>query len=123
MQVAWCENNTGSKGVSDRIPTVDLQNSNNAQYCEGGECLDQILVDQLRDHLKDVNDNATIVLHEQAVTDHPCIGVIRRNSPKSSNRVPHERIFRLRTMDPRSSMPTTIRSSILIIYYRRSSTS
>lgn len=63
VQVSWYENNTGSKGVSDRIPTVDLQNSNNAQYCEGGECLDQILVDQLRDHLKDVSGNATIVLH------------------------------------------------------------
>lgn len=63
VQVAWYENNTGSKGVGDRIVTIDLQNSNDARYCKGGECIDQILVDYLRDHLKDFNGNATIVLH------------------------------------------------------------
>lgn len=63
VQVAWWENNTGSKGVADRIPLVDLQNSKDSRYCEGGECLDQILSDYLRDHLNSFSGNATIVLH------------------------------------------------------------
>ncbi len=63
VQLAWYENNTGSKGVSDRILTVDFQDSKDTRYCEGGECLDQILVDYLRDHLKNFNGNTTIVLH------------------------------------------------------------
>ncbi|MBC2883803.1 phosphoethanolamine transferase [Ochrobactrum sp. CM-21-5] len=63
VQLAWYENNTGSKGVADRILDVDLQNSGDVRYCDGGECRDQILVDYLKDHLKDFNGNATVILH------------------------------------------------------------
>lgn len=63
VKVAWYENNTGSKNVADRIAMVDLQNSGDTRYCKSGECLDQILVDYLKEHLKNFNGNATIVLH------------------------------------------------------------
>ncbi len=63
VQVAWYENNTGSKGVADRIKTIDLQNAKDTRYCEGGECIDQILVDSLDKELKELTGNATIVLH------------------------------------------------------------
>ncbi len=63
VKVAWYENNTGSKDVANRIVTVDLQNSGDPRYCDGGECKDQILVDYLKDHLKDFDGNTTIVLH------------------------------------------------------------
>lgn len=63
LQVEWLENNTGSKGVADRIPYVELQDSKNLDYCEKGECRDQILVDYLRDHMAELKDNAVIVIH------------------------------------------------------------
>lgn len=63
VQVAWYENNTGSKGVADRIKTIELQAVKDARYCEGGECIDQILVDSLGKELNALSGNATIVLH------------------------------------------------------------
>ncbi|MBB5702821.1 lipid A ethanolaminephosphotransferase [Ochrobactrum daejeonense] len=63
VQVSWYENNTGSKGVADRIKQVDLQDSGDTRYCEGGECKDQILVDSLARELDATTGNATIVLH------------------------------------------------------------
>ncbi|GAA0598397.1 phosphoethanolamine--lipid A transferase [Paenochrobactrum glaciei] len=63
VKVEWWENNTGDKGVADRSKLIDLQNSNDPKYCDGGECLDQILSDYLRDHLKDFDGNTTLVLH------------------------------------------------------------
>lgn len=63
VNVEWWENNTGDKGVADRAKMIDLQTSNDPQYCSGGECLDQILSDHLRDHLKDFDDNTMLVLH------------------------------------------------------------
>lgn len=63
VKVEWWENNTGDKDVADRSKLIDLQSSNDPKYCEGGECLDQILSDYLRDHLKDFDQNTTLILH------------------------------------------------------------
>lgn len=63
VKVEWWENNTGDKGVAERSKLVDLQGSGDPKYCEGGECLDQILSDYLRDHLKDMDENTTLILH------------------------------------------------------------
>lgn len=63
IETRWYENNTGDKGVASRIKTEDLQNSADPLYCDGGECLDQILVDRLGKQLDGIAGNATIVLH------------------------------------------------------------
>lgn len=63
VEVSWYENNTGSKGVAERIKLIDLQGAQDARYCEGGECIDQILVDSLSKELNEISGNATIVLH------------------------------------------------------------
>ena len=63
LQVAWWENNTGPKNISDRVPTFLFAAHPVEKYCNKGECLDQVLVDRLRAHLKDFTGNAVIVLH------------------------------------------------------------
>jgi len=66
LTVEWWENNTGPKSVADRIPTTML-NVKGSQYepalCHGGECLDQVLIDKLRERLSDLQGNAVLVLH------------------------------------------------------------
>jgi len=66
LTVEWWENNTGPKSVADRIPTT-LLNTKGSQYepslCKGGECLDQVLVDKLRERLASLQGNAVLVLH------------------------------------------------------------
>ena len=59
----WYENNTGTKNVGNRINVIDLLKKPDPRYCEGGECLDQVLLDGLKDKLPQINSNAVIVLH------------------------------------------------------------
>lgn len=63
VQVAWFDNNTGSKGVADRVKTVQMQDGNDTRFCDAGDCKDDILVEALKNELANIKGNATIVLH------------------------------------------------------------
>lgn len=63
LTVEWWENNTGPKNVADRIPTVMVAQQPDPALCEGGECLDQILIDRLRERLRTLDGNAVLILH------------------------------------------------------------
>lgn len=64
LQPLWVENNTGTKRVADRIETIDLsQMQEGNPHCEGGECYDQVLVDQLAARIDGFKSNTVVVLH------------------------------------------------------------
>ena len=64
LEPLWVENNTGSKRVADRIETIDLSRMQEGNpNCEGGECYDQILVDQLAARIDSFKTNTVVVLH------------------------------------------------------------
>ncbi len=69
--VYWLENDNGCKGVCNRVPNkeMDLQNK---KYCDGTYCYDDILLEELDEHLKHLHNDvfkntkhkdAFIVLH------------------------------------------------------------
>ena len=64
-KVAWFDNNTGSKGVADRIQYEFLPSSADPSLCYKGECWDQVLVDRLRRFLAEdrTDRNVVVVLH------------------------------------------------------------
>lgn len=64
VRTEWLDNNTGSKGVAERIPYTELFNSNDKRFCNNGECWDDILLDRLDGWLKTVNGDAVLVLHQ-----------------------------------------------------------
>lgn len=64
VKTEWWDNNTGDKHVADRINKTEFFKSNDARYCSGGECLDQILVDGLDAWLDKVEKDAVLVLHQ-----------------------------------------------------------
>jgi lipid A ethanolaminephosphotransferase len=64
IKTEWWDNNTGDKRVADRIKKTDLFLSNDQRFCNGGECLDQILVDGLDAWLDKVDGDAVLVLHQ-----------------------------------------------------------
>jgi lipid A ethanolaminephosphotransferase len=64
IEVAWFDNNTGSKGVADRIKYVDLASSTDPRFCHGGECLDGIFLDKLDSWLDSVKGDSVLVLHQ-----------------------------------------------------------
>ncbi len=64
LSVAWYDNDTGSMQVADRIPYEFLPSKPDDRYYEGGECLDDVLVDRLAAALDTVRGNSVIVLHQ-----------------------------------------------------------
>ncbi len=64
IQTEWWDNNTGDKHVADRIKKTEFFRSNDPRFCDGGECLDQILVDGLNTWLDKVEGDAVLVLHQ-----------------------------------------------------------
>lgn len=62
-RVLWLENNSGCKGVCDRVPTVDVTALNDPAFCDGSTCHDGLLLKSLEEALATVTDDTFIVLH------------------------------------------------------------
>ena len=64
IKTEWWDNNTGDKHVADRTTKTDFFKSDDPRFCDGGECLDQILIDGLDTWLNKVDGDAVLVLHQ-----------------------------------------------------------
>ena len=64
-QVTWIENNSGCKGVCDRVQQYPLLEDKKAQWCQDGECVDDLLLESFKYFLakNEVKDQA-IFLHQ-----------------------------------------------------------
>jgi lipid A ethanolaminephosphotransferase len=65
VQVIWRDNNSGSKGVGDRISYEDLTNAKDAALCATGECYDEILLKGLDTLLSQNKGDLLVVLHQK----------------------------------------------------------
>lgn len=64
VDVMWFDNDSGCKGVCDRVPNQDLTYARNPTFCkEPGNCHDEILIESLKAHLPTVQRDTLIVLH------------------------------------------------------------
>jgi len=63
VAVRWRDNNSGCKGVCDRVPYEDLSNLRVPGLCRDGECYDEILLHELQYHLDKLDRDAVVVLH------------------------------------------------------------
>ena len=70
VSVRWLDNNSGCKGVCQRVPSVDLSRNTDPGLCDGRECLDGVLVRGLREGLAGsagagalVDEDGLTVLH------------------------------------------------------------
>lgn len=64
IKTEWWENNTGSKGVSDRIKTVKFYGRDDPDFCINGECHDDIMLDALDQWLDNVQDDSVLFIHQ-----------------------------------------------------------
>lgn len=64
VSVLWLDNNSGCKGVCDRVPSLQMPSSGPPDLCADGACQDEILVRALKDKLSGVTQDTTIVLHQ-----------------------------------------------------------
>jgi lipid A ethanolaminephosphotransferase len=64
VSVSWLDNDTGSYGVTERVPYEYLPNTKDARFCNEGECLDAILLDRVDNWLDHVKGDSVLVLHQ-----------------------------------------------------------
>jgi lipid A ethanolaminephosphotransferase len=65
FDVLWRDNNSGCKGICDRIESEDLAQNSNEEFCRNGECFDEILTYKLDDRIKNTTRSQVIVLHQK----------------------------------------------------------
>jgi lipid A ethanolaminephosphotransferase len=63
VQVLWRDNNSGCKGVCDRVPREDLSRLQVPVLCNAEECWDEILLHGLQERLDRMPGDAVVVLH------------------------------------------------------------
>jgi len=62
IDVLWRENNSGCKGVCDRVPTESFEQAPLPQWCNDGNCYDEVLLHDLSSKIS--GNNQVIVLHQ-----------------------------------------------------------
>ncbi len=66
FDVVWLDNNSGCKGVCDRVKFVDLSSSSAGnKHCAGGECYDEGLLEDLPDLIQRSTKDLVVVLHQK----------------------------------------------------------
>jgi lipid A ethanolaminephosphotransferase len=65
VSILWRDNNSGCKGVCDRVPREDLRHAAAYTLCAEDECYDEILLRDLERTLEAVATDTLIVLHMQ----------------------------------------------------------
>ncbi|MBW8185408.1 phosphoethanolamine transferase [Shewanella nanhaiensis] len=64
IQQVWLDNDSGCKGVCDRITNITIKQDIDPELCDGHSCYDQVLLDQLDKELAKIESrDALIVLH------------------------------------------------------------
>ncbi|RKS85804.1 phosphatidylethanolamine:Kdo2-lipid A phosphoethanolamine transferase [Orbus hercynius] len=65
INILWVDNDSGCKGVCDRVPNVDITEKykNNFKQCRDGVCYDDILFSDLPQYLDNIKSDTLIVLH------------------------------------------------------------
>lgn len=64
VYVEWRENNSGCKGVCDRVRTINHTRMPDERYCSKGGCYDEVMLDGLPDTLSRLKSDAVVVFHQ-----------------------------------------------------------
>jgi lipid A ethanolaminephosphotransferase len=65
INVLWRDNNSGCKGVCERVPTESMESLNNPEFCNDKECFDEILLQGLQEKIDKLSNDGVIVLHQK----------------------------------------------------------
>lgn len=64
VDVLWRDNDSGCKGVCERITTHDFNQAKIDPYCNSFECHDEVLLHQLQDYIDQKPGDKLIILHK-----------------------------------------------------------
>ena len=64
LEAVWIDNNSGCKGVCNRIKHLNVSPGDNINFCKGAECYDMVLISKLQQAIKKKKKNMVIVMHQ-----------------------------------------------------------
>jgi lipid A ethanolaminephosphotransferase len=69
LAVLWVDNQSGCKGVCDRVPHVDISGQSGSRFCSRGGCWDGVMLEGLQERLdalppERVSRGTVVVLHQ-----------------------------------------------------------
>ena len=64
VKVLWRDNQSGCKGVCDGLPIEQLDHAGIAPFCDGDQCLDEVLLSGMDKVLRDRQGNLLVVMHQ-----------------------------------------------------------
>ncbi|NPA55557.1 MAG: phosphoethanolamine--lipid A transferase [Epsilonproteobacteria bacterium] len=62
VNVLWLDNDSGSKGVANHINYIDYNHANIRPFCKDNECVDEVLLYRLKDKIKKLDNNHSILI-------------------------------------------------------------
>ncbi len=66
FDLLWRENNSGCKGVCDRIPTIRYSHTPDGKHCNKEECFDEVLLENLDNDIQNLSSsNIVVILHQK----------------------------------------------------------
>lgn len=65
IDVLWRDNNSGCKGVCDRVDNQQLVEFKDKKWCNNRECFDEVMLNNLDAYLDKTQGDVTIVLHQK----------------------------------------------------------
>lgn len=63
VKVVWRDNDSGSKGVADRVVYEDFSNKKGSPFCAEDNCYDEVLLEGLDELIRSTQDDLLVVLH------------------------------------------------------------
>ncbi len=64
LHVEWWDNNTGDKGLADRVVSLAFTDTQGAEFCTAGECTDGIFLEALKEYADTITEDTVLVLHQ-----------------------------------------------------------
>ena len=65
LAVLWRDNNSGCKGICDRVEVEDRSRPRPSAFCRADECYDEVLLEGLQERLDRADRDLVVVLHQK----------------------------------------------------------
>lgn len=104
ISVLWLDNNSGCKGICQRVKSEQLMHMKLPEVCNAEECFDDILIKRLQQAINSNNEDMLVVLHQKG-----------SHGPAYYKRVP-DAFKKFSPMCETSELPQCSRESIINAY-------
>ena len=64
LNVLWMDNQSGCKGVCDRVKNISVSTSATKPFCDSEGCQDGIFIEKIKEYSQEMTQDSLVVLHQ-----------------------------------------------------------